>query len=135
MAVELGMSDNSTLAVYWDMDGLNEGLTIEMRPAKAASSPPVETVDVSNRSEWTDYLGSSISSISPAWHIPNEGCPQMPWAYRFDFSNGRNFVIALGESQGAGFTYMPDSLLVLFSDSMAAEYRIPASRTSALGED
>lgn len=135
LSVELVMDGGATLALSWAMDGMNEGLAIELREAGESGSGLItETVDVSSRIEWSTFLGNSIVNAAPAWHVPNEGCSEMPWAFRLDFSNSSSLVIALGESKGSGFTYMPDSLVVIFDDSIAAAYRIPASFTSALAQ-
>ncbi|MEU3776094.1 hypothetical protein AB0F11_23335 [Streptomyces sp. NPDC032472] len=131
--MELVMASGITLALSWAMDGLNEGLAIELWEAGESNAGSIaETVDVSDHLEWATFLGGSIVNVTPALHVPNEGCPEMPWAFRLDFSNSLSLVIALGESKGSGFTYMPDSLVVIFDESTAAAYRIPASSTSSL---
>ncbi|MFF9000446.1 hypothetical protein ACF1GW_13695 [Streptomyces achromogenes] len=134
VAVELGMESGASLLLSWAMDGVNEGMAIEYRgPGDVSASLPGDPIDVSDHVDWEGFLGVSIVSIGIAWHIPNEGCPEMPWAYNFRFSNESSLVIALGESEGAGFTYMPDALLVIFDKSLAASYRIPASATPSCG--
>ncbi|MFC9297193.1 hypothetical protein ACFTWH_01665 [Streptomyces sp. NPDC057011] len=133
MSVELVMASGITLALSWAMDGLNEGLAMELREAgDSAVGSIAEAVDVSDHTEWAAFLGASIVNAAPAWHVPNEGCPEMPWAFRLDFSNSSSLVIALGESNGSGFTYMPDAMVVIFDEPTAAAYRIPASSTSSL---
>lgn len=57
----------------------------------------------------------------------------MPWAFRFEFFNRSSLVVALGEAEGAGFTYMPDALVVIFDKNLAVGYQIPASATSSYG--
>ncbi|MDF2254445.1 hypothetical protein [Streptantibioticus ferralitis] len=134
LAVELVMASGAVLAFDWAMDGLNEGLAIELRGhGEQGARPMGEAVDVSNHVEWARFLGKTITDITPVWHVPNEGCVEMPWSFRLDFCNSSSVVIALGESKGGGFTYMPDSLVVIFEESMAAAYKIPASSTSSLG--
>ncbi|MDT0457239.1 hypothetical protein RM550_16075 [Streptomyces sp. DSM 41527] len=134
MAVELVMDSGVALVLSWAMDGVNEGLAIELRsPGEADVDLPGDAVDVSDHVDWERFLGASIASISPAWHVPNEGCPEMPWAYRFEFSNESSLVIALGEAEGGGFTYMPDALVVIFDKNLAVTYKIPASGTSSYG--
>ncbi|MFG2596397.1 hypothetical protein [Streptomyces sp. NPDC048462] len=133
LSVELVMASGASLALSWAMDGLNEGLAIELKEAgRLGSGLTPEAVDVGDRVEWANFLGGSIVKIAPAWHVPNEGCPEMPWAFRLDFSDSSCLVIALGESKGSGFTYMPDSLVIIFDESTAAAYKIPASFTSSL---
>ncbi|WP_328443361.1 hypothetical protein OG780_44350 [Streptomyces sp. NBC_00386] len=134
VAVELGMESGSALVLSWAMDGVNEGMAIELRnPGDTSASLPGDPVDVSDHVDWEGFLGVSIAGIGIAWHIPNDGCPEMPWAYNFRFANESNVVIALGEADGAGFTYMPDALLVIFDKALAAAYKIPASATSSCG--
>ncbi|MCX5263198.1 hypothetical protein [Streptomyces sp. NBC_00199] len=134
MAVDLVMSTGAALSLSWAMDGLNEGMAIELRePGESDADLPGDTVDVSDHVDWERFLGADIVEISPAWHVPNDGCPEMPWAYRLGFSNKSSLVIALGSTEGEGFTYMPDELIVFFDESLAASYTIPASDTSSRG--
>lgn len=134
MAVELGMESGSLLVLAWAMDGVNEGMAIEFRsPGESGTKSLGDPIDVSNHIDWSRFLGVSIASVGVAWHVPNEGCPEMPWAYRFGFSDKSSLVIALGESEGEGFTYMPDALVVIFDEGIAAAYKIPASSTSSSG--
>lgn len=134
MAVELGMESGAVLVLSWAMDGVNEGVAVEFRsPGESSGTLPGHPVDVSDHVDWEGFLGVPIAGVGIAWHIPNEGCPEMPWAYNFGFSNESSLVIALGKAEGAGFTYMPDGLLVIFDKSLAATYKIPASYTSSCG--
>ncbi|MFF0706414.1 hypothetical protein ACFYVC_39595 [Streptomyces tendae] len=134
MAVDLVMSTGAALSLSWAMDGLNEGMAIELRePGESDADLPGDTVDVSDHVDWERFLGADIVEISPAWHVPNDGCPEMPWAYRLGFSNKSSLVIALGSAEGDVFTYMPDELIVFFDESLAASYTIPASDTSSRG--
>ncbi|MCE7080656.1 hypothetical protein [Streptomyces sp. ST2-7A] len=134
MAIELSMESGAVLVLSWAMDGFNEGVAIEFRhPEESSTDLPGDPIDVSGHADWRNFLGVPITGIKIAWHIPNEGCPEMPWSYNFDFSDGSSLVFALGEAEGAGFTYMPDSLLVIFDESIAAAYKIPASTTSSRG--
>ncbi|MFE1771382.1 hypothetical protein [Streptomyces sp. NPDC059008] len=134
MAVELGMESGATLVLSWAMDGVNEGMAIEFRSSgEGAESLPGDPIDVTDHVDWKGLLGASIVSIGITWHIPDERCPEMPWAYSFKFSNESDLVIALSEDDGEGFTYVPDALLVIFDKSLAAEYKIPASTTPSCG--
>lgn len=134
MAVELITSSGAGLLFLWAMDGLNEGLAIELRsPEEVDIDLPGEAVDVSRHTSWERFAGKAIASSATAWHVPNEGCPEMPWAFRVEFANRSNVVVALGESTGFGITYSPDSLVVIFDEQMAVSYRIPASATSSYG--
>lgn len=119
MAVELIMANGTALVLSWAMDGVNEGLAIELRdPGELDVDLYGDAIDVSDHVDWARFLGVSIESITPAWHIPNEGCPEMPWAFRFEFSNKSSLVIALGEANGDGFVYLPDALVVIFENSL-----------------
>ncbi|BDE44320.1 hypothetical protein SLITK23_75650 [Streptomyces lividans] len=134
MAVDLVMSTGAVLSLSWAMDGLNEGMAIELRePGESDADLPGDTVDVSDHVDWERFLGADIVEIRPDWHVPNDGCPESPWAYRLGFSNKSSLVIALGSAEGKGFTYMPDELIVFFDESLAASYTIPASDTSSRG--
>ncbi|MEU7182033.1 MULTISPECIES: hypothetical protein [Streptomyces] len=134
MAVELGLESGSVLVLAWAMDGVNEGMAIEFRsPGESGTKSLGDPIDVSNHIDWRRFLGVPIASVGVAWHVPNEGCPEMPWAYRFGFSDESSLVIALGESEGTGFTYMPDALVVIFDEGIAAAYKIPASGSSSSG--
>ncbi|MFF1487299.1 hypothetical protein ACIGZH_32680 [Streptomyces sp. NPDC058319] len=134
MAVDLIMSTGAALSLSWAMDGLNEGMAIELRePGESDADLPGDTVDVSDHVDWERFLGVDIVEIIPAWHVPNDGCPEMPWAYRLGFSNKSSLVIALGSAEGEGFAYMPDELIVFFDESLAASYTILASDTSSRG--
>ncbi|WP_157362363.1 hypothetical protein [Haloechinothrix halophila] len=136
MAVVLVMSSGAALVLSWVMDGVNEGLAIELRPPEELDVDlPGDAIDVSDHVDWRVFSGESIENITPVWHVPNEGCPEMPWSYRFEFSNESRVVVALGEAEaeGSGFTYSPDSLVVFFDKSLALSYKIPASSTSSWG--
>ncbi|WP_326687771.1 hypothetical protein OIE63_11815 [Streptomyces sp. NBC_01795] len=136
MAVELVMEAGIVLAFSWAMDGLKEGLAVELREEDDSSRRAAEcAVEVTERSEWARFLGQSVTGAGIAWHVPNEGTPEMPWSFRVDFANSESIVIALGESDDSttsGIRYMPDSLVVIFDRFLADSYRIPASDISSL---
>ncbi|MGX2995077.1 hypothetical protein JNUCC64_12385 [Streptomyces sp. JNUCC 64] len=134
MAVDLVMANGAVLSLSWAMDGLSEGMAIELRePGESDVDLPGDAIDVSGHVDWGRFLGVDVTEISPAWHVPNEGCPEMPWAYRLAFSNRSSLVVALGAAEGEGFVYMPNELIVFFDESLAASYTIPASDTSSRG--
>ncbi|WP_139821047.1 hypothetical protein [Krasilnikoviella flava] len=131
MAIELYMKSGAVLMLSWAMDGMSEGMAIEIKgPKDDPDSLPGDSVDVTIHVDWIRYLGLSIANIGVSWHIPNEGCPAMPWAYDFDFSDGSSLVVALGEFNNAMPKYLPDALLVFFDVVAATEYKIPANVAS-----
>jgi len=134
MAVELVMASGSALVFSWAMDGLNEGLAVELRDFSDLDvNLPGDAIDVSAHADWVGFLGESIAGLTLAWHVPNEGCSEMPWSFRVEFSNKSSLVVALGEAEGSGFTYSPDALVVIFDKYLAITYKIPASVTSSYG--
>ncbi|WP_218119857.1 hypothetical protein [Actinopolyspora mzabensis] len=134
MAVELQMESGSALILSWDMDGLNEGIAADFRgPGEEGANLPGDPIDVSDHIDWEEFLGVSIVSINAAWHVPNEGCPEMPWSYHFMFSDDSSVTIALGGDNGVGLRYIPDALVVILDKEMAATYKIPASSTPSCG--
>ncbi|THV41217.1 hypothetical protein [Glycomyces buryatensis] len=134
MEVQLILSNGSALVFTWSMDGLNEGLAIGYRSGETLDNPSLGTpIDVTDNEDWSVLLQKNIVSIKPVRHIPNDGCPEMPWAFRLQFSNGADLVIALGESENGNLIYLPDALLVIFDETTARSYKIPASSTSSFG--
>ncbi|MEV1129774.1 hypothetical protein [Agromyces sp. NPDC049794] len=133
-SVWIRLGSNSWLVFSWAMDGLREGLAVELTVSGMPDSiANGDLLDVSSIPDWMSQLGGSIVGIAVTWHVPNEGCPEMPWSFRLDLSNGSSVVIALGEADGSAFAYSPDSLLVFFDSELARGYRIPASSTSSFG--
>lgn len=119
-AVELGMCSGARVILQWEMDGLDERLSIDIQPAGEPRPNPVGTpVDVSRHADWRAFVGQSIIDVVPAWHIPNEGCQSMPCAFRFVFEGAGSIVVALGEFVGETMKYQPDALLVIFDQALA----------------
>ena len=136
MAVELVVISGSTVVLSWAMDGLAEGMAIGLRdPGELEGSPAGAAVDVTAHTDWRRFLGKPISDVAAAWHVPNEGCGEMPWAFRVDLSGETGFVVALGESTATDLTYVPDAILVIFEKRLAEAYRIPAGATSSYGSN
>lgn len=134
MAVEMVMVGGGAVVLPWAMDGVNEGLAIESRdPGEVDVNLPGDAIDVSDHLDWRGLLGISVVDIVPAWHVPNEGCPEMPWAFRFEFANNLGVVVALGAADGDGLAYSPDDLIVIFDEGLAISYKIPARITSSFG--
>lgn len=139
MSVELVMADGVVLGFPWAMDGVKEGLAVELREKASPGREVAEdAVDVGGIREWGPFLGHSISGAAIAWHVPHEDVPEVPWSFRLDFANSASVVIALGEadsSKVSGLTYMPDSLVVVFDLNLASSYRIPSSTVSAVASN
>lgn len=129
IAVELIMDSGDVVIVSWQMDGVNEGSEIESRSTEDVGSLPGDGIDVSSYADWSRLLGCSIVGISTAWYAPNEGCPEIPWAFRFSFAENSH---ALGGSEDE-LEYSPDSLVVILDEEAATSYRIPDSSTSSYG--
>ncbi|SFE65993.1 hypothetical protein SAMN04487819_1219 [Actinopolyspora alba] len=131
MDVELVLESGSAVVLSWAVNGPDESLAIELRePAAVIRNLSGEPVDVSDHPDWAPFFGAVVTDIVPAWHVPNEGCSEMPWSFRFEFDVGSSVVVALGEAAGNGFGYLPDELVVIFDSDLAASYVIPGSRHS-----
>jgi|GEM_PF-6514009 len=136
MGVEVATHDGALLAVSWAMEGLNEGLAVDWRPdGRIARGDFVATVDMSGHQDWWPFLGGVVNQVALSWHVPNEGCPEAPWSLRIGMADSSSVVFALGEAKGGGVLgYQPDAILVIFDESTARSYRIPASPLSSWGE-
>jgi len=134
MAVELVMRSGVRLILSWAMDGFAEGVAVDLRLADE-SEPDLagDLIDVSRNEEWARFVGQPLTVLVPVWHIPNDGCPKMPWSFRLEFDTLGGVVIALGEAVGEAVKYQPDALLVIFGEELSKSYRIPASVNSAWG--
>lgn len=134
MGLELVTSSGSVLAFSWAMRGIDEGLAIELR--KSVERPAVDAdlarIDVSPLPEWRNVLGRSVEGTAVGWHVPNEGSASMPWSFRLDFG-AANVVIALGEVVDWEVDYLPDSLVVIFDESVARSYCVTSESGSAWG--
>ncbi|WP_253890908.1 hypothetical protein [Actinokineospora diospyrosa] len=120
------------LEVRWEMRGLNEWLGVGLFIAgDLPASDPDDFVDVSGLPEWHPLLGVPIVGAARSSHVPNEGCPDEVWALRLDFSSGASAVLALGEMVDGHLGYLPDSLVAIFDEAEARNYRLPSSRQSA----
>jgi hypothetical protein len=134
--VELALSNGLRLAVYWEMEGEDEYLSISATSLASGSDDNlIDAVDVSDVPKWSSKIGRTIRSLGIAWHVANLNCPNSVWALRFDLEDHSSFVISLGEIRNGAPTYLPDSVLVLFEKEDAESYRTAASTTSAWGSD
>ncbi|MGJ7906667.1 hypothetical protein ACOQFL_09325 [Actinopolyspora sp. H202] len=131
MDVELVLGSGSVVMLSWVINGLEERLAIEIKDTAAVGRDlSGDPVDVSDLPDWDPFLGSVITDIVAAWHVPNEGSSAMPWSFRFEFDVGSSVVVALGEAAGRGFSYLPDELVVIFDGDLADAYVNPGSRHS-----
>ncbi|MGH9338550.1 MAG: hypothetical protein ACRD1R_02925 [Acidobacteriota bacterium] len=132
MGVEIVLVGGAKLAVSWEMDGLNEGLSINLDSGDSNSEDRQgELVDVSTTDGWKRVLGRKIEGLAFASHIPNDGCPEALWSIRLDLSGTASVVIALGEMRGDHLGYLPDGLVVIFNEVEARSYRILSSSQSS----
>ncbi|MEU4476204.1 hypothetical protein [Micromonospora sp. NPDC023888] len=135
---DMGVSlifDDVTLNVAWSMNGFNEGLAVvatdTVDPLFFGRS--AVAVDASGIHPWPSRLGHGVEGISWAWHQPCDDCPDLLWSVRLDFGAPGSAIIALGEVEQGTPRYMPDSLLVLFDETVARSYLIPAGEGSSWG--
>jgi hypothetical protein len=135
MGVEIFTDRGAILQLQWEMDGLNEGLGIELLSDPGElSAARVERIDVSDHADWKPLLGRTFEGVAFATHFPNEGCPETVWSMRIDLSGAAHVTLALGESKGGRIGYQPDALVVMFDGEDARAYRIPAGTLPAWGE-
>jgi hypothetical protein len=135
MGVEIHTGQGATLRLRWEMDGLDEGLGIELESAADGLSPDrSELIDVSDHADWKPLLGRTVEGVAFATHVPNEGCPETVWSMRIDLSGFAHVTVALGESKEGRIAYQPDALVVMLHAEDARAYRIPAGALPAWGE-
>jgi len=87
-------------------------------------------------SAWDSLIGQQIVEVAAGWHLPSEGAPQCLWTVRCSCVNGKSFTVSLGRSVETGQddpTFAPDHLVVIFEQTLANRYRIPAGLQSAWG--
>ena len=123
------------LYVSWLMQGTREGLSVQVGGLGRGDSA-IETFDVSRSSRWVEFIGTQITQVGLAFHDPDEHSPRAVWSLRLTCGSQRSVCIALGQPNADGtFGYSPDTLLVIFLPEMAKQYFVPASMSSAWGED
>lgn len=132
-SVELGFGAGSLVRIRWAMAGADEGITFDVGPEPLEDGGLV-VVDVSRTGRWGGLLGQPVTQLRAAWQVPSENSPEMLWAVSFRTAGGGEVSIALGEVRDGTPTYLPDSMVVIFSSAKAGAYQPIASTTSAWGE-
>lgn len=113
MAIRLIMGNDTALSLWWSMKGLDEGLALgvgDLMDVAPLGSP----VMVTEHPDWVDATGTPIRDVHPVFHVPNAGCPRMPWGYRLELENSNTVAVALGVVVDDALQYLPTSLIVLF---------------------
>ncbi|WP_238016051.1 hypothetical protein KZZ52_26090 [Dactylosporangium sp. AC04546] len=121
------------VSVAWERDDLVEGLAIGWEDL--ADLEGVASVPADNCEHWQKLVGRTITDVHASWQVSEIDCPESMWSVRLSFGPELHAVIALGELDRLGRpTYHPDSLLLLFDESVARSYRPPGAAASAWGE-
>jgi hypothetical protein len=131
-SVEITFVSGSRLVVRWAMDAALEGLAIEI-VTKDSATDGLVAADVTATPAWRDLVGNSIMAWRTAWQVSNADCPETLWSIAAVCFSGAAVAFALGEERGLGLSYMPDSMVVIFSEPLAVGYTIAASQESAWG--
>lgn len=132
MDVTIMLDDGTSAVVSWAMDGVLEG--VDLRISRSLGTElEIDSTDVTATPEWRSLVNHVIDEVGAAWHVPNEGCPDIVWAVRLSLSDGSAVTIALGEVETDIVQYQPDALVVLFHEAAARAYQPPASAETAFG--
>ncbi len=132
MDVAIMLDNGASAVVSWSMDGLVEGIDLEIRQ-NSGTTPELEETDVTSTPEWQSLVNQVVNEVAVAWQVPNDGCPNTLWAVRLSLSEGSTIVVALGEIEGDIVQYQPDALVVLFDEAAARAYQPLASAETAFG--
>lgn len=120
------------VSVAWERDDLVEGLAIGWEDV--ADSEGVASVPADTSGHWQELVGRTITDVHASWQVSEVDCPESMWSLRLSFGSRLHAVIALGELDGLGRpTYHPDSLLLLFDESVARSYQPSGAVSSAWG--
>lgn len=133
--VELSSSSHALVAMWW-MEGVKEGLGFVVDPDEQFyDDEGLQVVDVTHETQWAPMLKSAVVSSALSWHVPDDDAPKSVWSFRLDVNSGSSATIALGDvdENDGRLTYQPDSVAVIFDESIARRYRILASPESAWG--
>jgi hypothetical protein len=128
-AVELALGSGRVLALSWGTPGLDEGLAIEVRE----DGTDDDRVDVSDDPHWSAVVGNPIEELAVAFFEYHYDSSVRPWSFRVSVSGGGSATVALGETDGAEISYLPDNLVVIFDEARARDYRIVDALQSAWG--
>jgi hypothetical protein len=134
--VEIQTEDGNFATLIWHME--SECAAIQWINGSAEDADLTHLIgsyDVSRSPLWCGLIGREISKAGIAWHISEPGCPATPWAFRFSFSNGSCFVIALAEIRAGKVVYIPDNIAVLFDRKRADQLYAARSESSSWGAD
>ena len=118
-AVELTLGSGRVLVLSWGTPGLDEGLAIEVREDGAAADRVDASVDVSDDPHWSAVLGNPIEECALAFFEYYYDSSVRPWSFRVGVSGGGSATVALGETDGAEISYLPDNLVVIFDETKA----------------
>ena len=130
--VELTCSSHR-LNVMWMIEGVREGLGFVVDPDQQFyEDEGLRAVDVSSELHWVPRLGVPVMSSGVGWQLSDDDAMRGIWSFSLGFGE-RSVTMALGEASetGIGITYQPDSVAVIFDESIARRYRIPASAEPA----
>ncbi|MDR0848415.1 MAG: hypothetical protein LBN10_05145 [Propionibacteriaceae bacterium] len=93
---------------WWDVEGLEFG----GEPRRG-----LQLFDASKR--WAFLIGETLEDVSFS-RTPSS--VDLVWAVNLGFSGGKHLVVALGELVDSVPSYMPDTLVVTSSESVARSY-------------
>lgn len=133
--VELA-STSEPITVMWMMEGVREGLGFVLDPDQQFyEDESLRTLNLSNEPRWTPLFHQPVISTGVSWQVSDEDAPRSIWSVRLNFADQRSLTIALGavNDLNTGPTYQPDSIAVIFDETIARRYRVLASDESAWG--
>lgn len=133
--VELCSPGHVFVALWW-MEGIREGLGFVTDPdGQFYDDEGLRVADVPYNAPWDPILNSVVVSSALSWQVPNDEAPPCVWSLRLSVESGSSVTIALGDigETGSALTYQPDSVAVIFEETIARAYWIPASSESAWG--
>ena len=117
----LGLS-TGIVCISWERADLVEGLAVDF-PESVRDLDDTATVLASESAQWQPCVQKRILNVHFGWQVSEVDCPESLWAVRISFETGAEVVVALGEVDADGTpAYNPDSLVVLFSESVARSY-------------
>ncbi len=134
--IVLSLDSGTQLIFSWQMEGLNEGLRIEVQAGAGHAYRDIfhRRVATSSVPPWPNVVASEIQNLALSFHAPCDGCPRTLWAARLQFASGASAVVALGEVDSLGKPrYFPQQLVVIFDERIAREYGGEGSVESSWG--